>query len=138
MLCYLVDSVRSMLRWMIVIVLPSATVAFQTPCPEAASRLFGQLLDRWAWEFFWNDATGGFRYQPRSSADVNLFWNGELVGMCSIDIGSCSAYERRDATLGPFITSVNGIRGDIVDATARFLREIGAPRVLVEKKNPSQ
>lgn len=80
--------------------------AFQdAPCQDEGKRAVDDLIERWEWESFWDGSTSGFRYQPRANAKVDVFWNTDLIGMCSLDLGSCTAYERNGTRLGQFTLS---------------------------------
>ena len=105
--------------------------AFQDPCQDEGKRTIDELIGRWMWESFWDGGTSGFQYHPRAKATVDVFWNGDLIGMCSLDLGSCTAYERNEARLGQFAMAADRLRTtDLHQATEAFLRRLNEPRVI--------
>src|SRR6266404_4507850 len=110
--------------WCLMLAIPWSAMALQNPCQDEGNRTVDELIERWKWESFWNGGTSGFRYQPRANATVDVFWNAELIGMCSLEIGSCTAYERTAAPFGQFVTSADRLRvTDLHQATKMFLRK---------------
>lgn len=105
---------------------------FQDPCQDEGKRAIDELVERWTWELFWDGGTSGFQYQPRANARADVFWNPDLIGMCSPELGTCTAYERNGARLGQFALS-GPLRGpEIRQATETFLRRLNEPRVILE------
>lgn len=108
-----------------------AAWALQDPCQDEGKRAVDDLVERWTWESFWDGATSGFQYRPRANARVDVFWNTDLIGLCSPDLGSCTAYERNGARLGQFALSADRLRGsDLGQTTETFLRRLNEPRVI--------
>jgi len=107
-----------------------AASAFQDTCQDEGRRAVDELLERWTWESFWDGSTSGFRYQPRGKATVEVFWNADLIGMCSLELGACTAYGRNGSRLGQFALSEH-LRGtELGQATEAFLRRLNEPRVV--------
>jgi len=101
----------------------------QSPCHDEGKHAIDDLLARWSWELFWDGETSGFRYHPRAKAKVNVFWNAELTGMCSVDLGLCTAYERGKGGLRQFRMAENFLgRKDLYQVSDDFLRNLGESR----------
>jgi len=112
--------------------------AFQGPCQDEGKRILDELIERWTWESFWDGGTSGFQYEPRTNANVDVFWNASFVGMCSLELGSCTSYERNDARLGQFAISTKLLRGsDLRQGTGMFLRGLNESRVIRQSNNPT-
>jgi hypothetical protein len=109
-----------------------AARAFQDSCKDEGKRVVDELLERWTWESFWDGSTSGFRYQPRVKATAEVFWNTDLAGMCSMELGSCTSYGRAGAGLGQFALSERVRRADLRQATEVFLRRLAEPRVVAQ------
>jgi hypothetical protein len=104
--------------------------AFQESCERQATRTFDELITVWTWESFWDGKTNGFRYQSSKNAVIDVFWNANTAGMCSLELGSCTAYELRGTTVGPFLLATSRLREkDIQQATSEFLRKLSEPQV---------
>ncbi len=115
----------------LLIALPWNAAAFQDQCGRSGDETFGELIERWSWETFWKGHTGGFHYQPKSKASAEVFWNAELVGMCSLELSACVAYERERSTIGQLALAVDKVSGTrLGQATEAFLLELGKPRVV--------
>ena len=104
--------------------------AFQDPCQDEGKRAIDGLVERWTWESFWDGGTSGFQYQPRAKATVEIFWNTDLIGMCPLGLGTCTAYERNGARLGQFAMADPVRTTDLHQATEGFLRRLSEPRVI--------
>ena len=108
-----------------------AARAWQGSCPDKGEGVFGELIERWTWESFWEGRTSGFQYKPQAKATVDVFWNANLVGMCSQDLGSCTAYERLGIGLGQSAGAADRTPGaDLRQSTEMFLRKLNEPRVI--------
>jgi hypothetical protein len=104
--------------------------AFQAPCQDEGKHALDELIQRWTWESFWDGATSGFRYQSRSKATVEIFWNADLIGMCLPGLGACTAYGRDGARLGQFAMADPVRTTDLHQATEGFIRRLSEPRVI--------
>lgn len=116
--------------------IPFGMVALQAPCQEQASRILEQLIGRWEWESYWDGAVTAVRYQSHQNATVEVFWNAELVGVCSPQVSGCALYERKGASIRQFLDSLVQPPGvDVRQMTDAFLRKLREPRVIVEEAN---
>ena len=117
------------------VIVAQAAWAFQVPCQDEGKRVLESLTERWEWEAFWDGKTSGFQYQPRGNATTEVFWNPGFSGMCSLEIGACTAYERNGVRLGRFTLSepLRGVR--LRQATEVFLRKLNEQRVVSEDRN---
>jgi len=112
---------------------------FQDPCQDEGKRAVDELVERWRWESFWNGGTSGCQDRPRAKATVDVFWNADLIGMCSLDLGSCTAYERNGARLGQLAMAAGRLSAtDLRQATEGFFRRLNEPQVVHEsnKREP--
>jgi len=110
--------------------------AFQGPCQDEGKHAMDGLIQRWTWEWFWDGEISGFQYQPRAKATVEMFWNTDLVGMCSLGLASCTAYERNGARLGQFAMAADRLRAtDLQQATDGFLQGLNEPRIIHKSNN---
>jgi hypothetical protein len=109
--------------------------ASQDPCQDEGTRTIDVLIERWTWESFWDGATSGFQYQPRANAKADVFWNNDLIGMCSPELGACTAYDRNGVRLGRFALSGRLRGAALPQATETFLRRLNVPRVISEGNN---
>jgi hypothetical protein len=110
----------------------SSALAFQDlPCESEGKRVLADVADRWEWESFWDGGTSGFQYMPKTRSTAIAFWNSDLGGICSAELGACTAYERSGAQLGEFLRAKMfsaGVRSREAETT--LLAELGEPRIL--------
>jgi hypothetical protein len=111
---------------------PGGRASQDALCLEEGKRAFDDLVERWTWESFWDGSTSGFRYRPRANGEAEVFWNADMVGMCSQQLGSCTAYERSGGRLGQFALSSRVRGGEISPATDAFLHSLNEPRIVAE------
>ena len=71
----------------------------------------------------------------RANAKVEVFWNTDLIGMCSLELGSCTAYERNGGRLGQFALSERLRGAELRQASHTFLWRLNKPRVIPEASN---
>ena len=125
-----------MLAWCLLAGTPCVMMALQMPCEGEANRIFERLIERWAWELYWDGSVTGVSYQPRQRATIEVFWNAEVVGICSPEAAWCTSYERNGASIGQFITSLGqSARAGVRHMTDTFVRKLHGPRVIVEEAN---
>jgi len=107
----------------------------QGTCPDEGHGIVDALIERWTWESYWEGRTSGFQYTPQARATMGVFWNSDVVGMCSQDFGSCTAYERLGIGLGQWTGAADRALGaNLHESTEIFLRRLSKPRIISQRQ----
>ncbi len=117
---------------LVLLLTPQIGLASDVGCNgEAASRL-SQIRERWQWEMFWD---AGVKIPPDAAGKrihVEVFWNRDEVGFCSLDLGSCAKYAIIGDMLGQMTASaaIPEQQRNLAAATEAFLNAPVLPPVV--------
>jgi len=92
-------------------------------CAEDATSRLERLHERWRWEMFWKSGIQRSRYTLGRRVSIELFWNNDQLGFCSLGLDSCALYTSSKSALGEMVGWSSGLRHHNLDAeTQTFLR----------------